>query len=158
MHVRRAKSARTRAFGRVWASLPGVAGDVLGIGCYAVNAAGRRRWRTFPDLIADDAYVRSRFRFAELHITPYGGVLISLPDGAALVSTVRRWRAGNAELRALEGAGSDPRRGLVSNLAHILRHPRLWRDMPWFALVSLLARAGRIPRGAGWLPHRWPDS
>jgi glycosyltransferase involved in cell wall biosynthesis len=52
----------SRGFAAVWSRLPAVQGDVIGAGCYAVNAPGRRRWSVFPDLVADDAYVR-RLRF-----------------------------------------------------------------------------------------------
>jgi glycosyltransferase involved in cell wall biosynthesis len=154
MRVRRSTDWRTRAFARVWTSLPAVAGDVIGSGCYAVNAAGRQRWASFPNIAADDAYVRSRFARSERSLTPGGGFEMTLPDAPGLVQTVRRWRTGNAELQRVEGQESDPRAGWRANLAHALSNPGLWLDLPVFALVKFFARGGDPVKDGAWTPHR----
>lgn len=59
--VARARSWVTRAYGRLWSMLPFVADGATGAGLFAVNAAGRRRWGTFPPIIADDTFVRLNF-------------------------------------------------------------------------------------------------
>ncbi|MBJ7413125.1 MAG: glycosyltransferase family 2 protein [Phenylobacterium sp.] len=154
MFVRRSCRAGVRAFARIWASLPAVEGHVVGAGCYAVNPAGRRRWAAFPDILADDAYVRSRFAAAERVVVARGGFDVELPEGLALVKTVRRWRAGNSQLSRLEGAASDPRAGWRRNMAHLARHPKFWPDLPAFALVTLLARLGSVESLSDWQPQR----
>jgi glycosyltransferase involved in cell wall biosynthesis len=60
-----ARSWVTRQFGRTWQNLPFMCTNVPGAGVFAVNAAGRARWAAFPDVIADDAYVRLLFAPAE---------------------------------------------------------------------------------------------
>lgn len=148
-----------RAFTRVWASLPAVAGDVVGAGCYGVSAAGRTCWGAFPDLIADDAFVRSLFQRGERQVTEVGGFLISLPDGAALIRTVRRWHAGNRQLGGLppsaDGAQRDPTAGALRNLAHVARRPDLWTSLPAYLYVRLAAALATYPgAGSAWAPHR----
>lgn len=51
----------THAYGRFWRRLPFVTDGVPGFGIFAVNAAGRARWGAFPDIIADDIFVRLQF-------------------------------------------------------------------------------------------------
>jgi glycosyltransferase involved in cell wall biosynthesis len=88
----------TRQFGRTWERLPFVCGDVPGAGLFAVNAAGRARWDSFPEIIADDL-------FARLHFAPEERVCVSeeyfwpLSEGFAnLIRVRRRQDAGNREL------------------------------------------------------------
>ncbi|WGV15938.1 glycosyltransferase family 2 protein [Fuscovulum ytuae] len=95
-----ARSTITRRYGRLWKSLPfNAPGAAPGAGLFAVNAAGRARWHTFPDLISDDSFVR-------LHFTPDERIEVAepylwpLPEGFAnLVRVRRRQDAGLAELR-----------------------------------------------------------
>lgn len=61
-----AHSAMTRGFARIWQRLPFVTQGVPGFGIFAVNAAGRARWETFPDdIISDDTFVRLSFAPSE---------------------------------------------------------------------------------------------
>ncbi len=56
-----AKSPVSRAYARIWRQVPFMAECVPGCGVFAVNAAGRNRWGTFPDIISDDTFVRLSF-------------------------------------------------------------------------------------------------
>jgi glycosyltransferase involved in cell wall biosynthesis len=154
--VVRSKSWLTRGFAHVWTGLPAVDGDVIGAGCYAVNSVGRARWMRFPDLIADDAYARSRFRPDERIVLQLGGFFVALPAGLALVSTVRRWRQGNRALGLILAkdtiTASDPSAPLLTNVASARRRIG---GLPAFVLVSLLARCGgRVSASIGWAPAR----
>jgi len=51
----------TRAYARFWQQLPFAQSEAPGFGAFAVNAAGRKRWGRFPDIISDDTYVRLLF-------------------------------------------------------------------------------------------------
>ena len=55
------KSWVTRAYARFWQQLPFARSEAPGFGAFAVNAAGRKRWDRFPDIISDDTYVRLMF-------------------------------------------------------------------------------------------------
>lgn len=57
-----AKSWITQRFANLWSRLPFMIQDVPGAGLFAVNAAGRARWQSFPRIISDDAYVRLLFQ------------------------------------------------------------------------------------------------
>lgn len=93
-----ARSPITRLYGAFWQTLPFNHTKAVGAGCYAVNAAGRARWETFPPIIADDSYARLQFGPMErLEVTaPYHW---PLAEGfAALVRVRRRQDAGMREL------------------------------------------------------------
>lgn len=122
----------------VWSQLPAVRDQVIGGGCYAVNAAGRRRWRDFPPLVADDGFVREQFTPAERQLVE-SEFVTSFPDRERLIRVVRRWRAGNREL-SLSGHGT-PSAGTLRNLALVARRPSLWQHVPAFIYVLALTRA-----------------
>lgn len=130
-----------RSFAAVWTSLPSVAGQVIGGGCYAVNPAGRARWSAFPAVVADDAFVRTRFSAEECKVVEDGAFLLVLPEGRELVGVVRRWRDGNAELR------TAPSNRTGRNLRALLLRPRLWPHLAGFAVVIA---AGRLRRPTRW--------
>ncbi len=61
LRVAPASSWVTRRFATVWQNLPFMTTNVQGAGLFAVNRAGRARWDSFPDIIADDGFVRLMF-------------------------------------------------------------------------------------------------
>jgi glycosyltransferase involved in cell wall biosynthesis len=56
-----ARGPVSRAYARIWRQVPFMTRGVPGCGLFAVNAAGRARWGAFPDIIADDLFVRLSF-------------------------------------------------------------------------------------------------
>lgn len=127
----------TASYFAVWHELPAVKDQVIGGGCYAVNALGRARWEAFPPLTNDDAFVRSRFARHETAIAACAFTTL-YPDRSNLLPTLRRWHEGNRQLAA---AGLDsPAASATGNLARILSRPTLWPHVPAFALFTVLAR------------------
>lgn len=95
------KSLSTRLFARVWARLPFFADGAPSPGLYAVNAAGRARWGRFPDIIADDGFVRALFTPDE-RVRVDASYTWPLAEGARrIVKVRRRQEVGNRELAAL---------------------------------------------------------
>lgn len=50
-----------RAYYRFWGALPYIQDGMIAAGVYALSRDGRERFEAFPDLIADDGYVRLQF-------------------------------------------------------------------------------------------------
>ncbi|HEY3948397.1 glycosyltransferase family 2 protein [Phenylobacterium sp.] len=50
-----------RAYYRFWTALPYIRDGMIGTGAFALSREGRARFDIFPDVIADDGYVRSLF-------------------------------------------------------------------------------------------------
>ena len=57
----RGAGAAVRAYYRIWMRLPYVREGMIGVGVYALSEEGRGRFGAFPDVIADDGYVRMLF-------------------------------------------------------------------------------------------------
>lgn len=143
----------TRAYARFWQRLPFAAGDAPGMGLFAVNEAGRGRWRGFPAIISDDTFVRMQFLPAERTQVPASYQWPMIEGFAALVRVRRRQDAGVAEiarqypgLRDREGkARLGPKR--LAGLA--LREPL------GFAVYAAVSVAVRLMRGQkGWVRGR----
>lgn len=99
LQVARAQSAVTRAYARLWARLPFMkSGNAAGAGLFAVNAAGRARWDTFPQIISDDTYVRLQFAPEERIEVPAPFTWPMVEGFANLVRVRRRQDAGVAEV------------------------------------------------------------
>lgn len=63
--IARPDSRLTRSYARFWQSVPFNRSHAPGFGLFAVNAPGRARWAKFPDVIADDTFVRLQFAPSE---------------------------------------------------------------------------------------------
>ncbi|MFP4273862.1 MAG: glycosyltransferase family 2 protein [Paracoccaceae bacterium] len=150
VRIPRAQSRLTRAYARIYRRVPFMTRGVPGCGLFAVNAAGRARWGAFPDVIADDTFVR-------LHFTP--DERIGLPASydwplvegwANLVKVRRRQDAGVAEIarRFPELLQRDDKPALgAGGMARLALS-----DPPGFAVyagVALAVRATRHRRD-GW--------
>lgn len=129
-----------KAYYRIWSSLPAVAGDMVGCGVYAMSEAGRRRFGSFPDAIADDMYVRRQFTAAERRQVPEGEVVVQSPRTLrALVDRKTRVFTGNLELqrRGLAGTREAAEGRWYSVVA---RRPDLLTAVPAYVAVTVVAK------------------
>lgn len=147
-----------RAFYRVFEELPSARRGIAGHGVYAVSAAGRRRFGTFPDVQGDDLFVARLFS-PEEQVRAAGESLVHTPRNLRSLLKVRtRITRGNAELAALGSAGGtqDFARTTGSTLRSALglaRHDlRRIPDVVIFVAVSVAARVVARRAGDGW--HR----
>lgn len=145
-----AKGVISRAYARIWRQVPFMAEAVPGCGIFAVNAAGRARWDTFPEIISDDTYVRLHFTPAE-RLGVEAGYDWPIAEGLrALIRVRRRQDAGVDEVARLypDLTGNDDHRPFPS--AAKLR--MALRDPFGFAVYSLVALASRLTRhrATGW--------
>ncbi|PLL10754.1 glycosyl transferase [Tabrizicola sp. TH137] len=147
-----AQSAVTRRYGRLWMALPFHKQGAPGAGLFAVNPAGRARWKAFPDLISDDSFVRLHFTPAERIEVPFP-YLWPLPEGFANLARVRRRQdAGLAELHrdhpALFRKGEETAAAPGLLLRLLARQPL---DLATYMAVRLAARlrpaSGDFTRG-----------
>jgi len=136
-----------RAYYTIQARLPAFQGALFGRGAVAVSAAGRARFDRFPDVMADDLFLDSRFDPAEKREVAAVRVPVATPLRTAdLVRRLARVRAGNARLRTTTTGVRPARR------AAWLRHVVLRR--PWLApaaacYVGLTVAAAVLARRQG---------
>ncbi len=95
----RGSSLAVRAYYRVWTRLPYVREGMIGVGVYALSEDGRRRFEAFPDVIADDGYVRTLFGPSERVRVEDAPVRVYAPERLSdLVRIKTRSRLGRYEL------------------------------------------------------------
>ena len=90
-----------RAFYKFWMALPYVQEGMMAAGAYAVGAEGKRRFPSFPDVIADDGYVRLLFSAAErVEVTSAFSRVMAPRNFHDLVRIRTRSRVGGMQLKA----------------------------------------------------------
>lgn len=130
-----------RSYQRIWALTDYRMHEHTGSGIFGLSAAGRARFDEFPEVIADDLYVRMLFGLDERVISSGAPFTIFAPRTLrAQIGRLRRTMAGELQLaerfpdlERLSGA----RRRLIGRVA---RRPWLW---PAFLVYSYAYAAGR---------------
>ena len=116
----RGSSALVRSYYRARSSVPALLGALWGAGVYGLSAAGRSRFGTFPDLIADDLWVDRKFASDEIEIIDCAPVLVTAPRRVRdLMLVLRRTYRGNAET-----AAADPQNPARETTASTVRQLR----------------------------------
>lgn len=114
----------TRGYYATWLRLPYAGQHGIGAGAYGLSQAGRRRFGRFPDVIADDCFVRLHFEAQEIENVAEESFSMTAPRRLRdLVSVLARQIAGSWEMQS-----RHPER---------LRAERRWH---WRAFLRLLTR------------------
>lgn len=131
---------------------------IIGRGVYTLNASGRARFETFPDLMGDDYFVASLFNSQEQFIDSYATVIVRPPsDLRSLVRVRSRIYYGNREAGLERSHYVSPQQGW-RNFAYAARRTRSFGqvlDLGVYLGVNLAAKraAARMVRSGG--PPRW---
>lgn len=137
-------SILVKAFYDVWLNLPHIRRGMVGTGFYAVSEQGRSRFDQFPDVIADDTFVRSLFKGEEMTFVTSESVLVRAPGSVrGLVRIMSRARLGTVELARsgrlrLDGTAS---RKSWASLLTLAASPWMMLRAPVYLSLTLIARA-----------------
>jgi glycosyltransferase involved in cell wall biosynthesis len=141
-------SRLTRLYFSVRSRLPSAGQGFGGSGVYALSEAGRRRFLQFPDLIADDTFVRLQFTPEERE------TLTSARSKVFPARTIRQLIA--VRTRACSGTFEVARRfpelrsnmGETNNrtLIRLFKEPRLWPGLAIYCYVNIIARCRAVVR------------
>jgi glycosyltransferase involved in cell wall biosynthesis len=140
-----------RAFYAVRAHLPSTQEGIGGSGVYALSEQGRRRFGEFPDLIADDVYVRVQFGPRERETLRDAHSIVFPPRRIRdLIAVTVRAHYGNFELARVhpdlwKNRGERNERALL----RLLRYPDLWPALFIYVAVTLIARRTARKRMSG---------
>ena len=154
MQIAEASTFASRAYREIYRRVPFQTQTIPGAGYFAVNAAGRARWGRFPDIIADDLFVRLQFDQSE-RVMVGDSFRWELTEGFRdLIRVRKRQDRGTRELMSrfpeLRRNEDKPgfRPGELRRLA--LGFPL---GMSIYCAVSLLSRMSR-GSGSGWARGR----
>ncbi len=141
-----------RHYARIWSQLPYIRTQVPGVGFYAVNQAGRRRWWRFPTRIgADDKFVRLHFCNDEAVLIDDASFTIFLPERLGELLRVRsRWVSFNREIvRHCPGLDRRDKSRWRSSVRYIAHNASAWPYVPTFLAVWLASWALSLLRPQG---------
>jgi glycosyltransferase involved in cell wall biosynthesis len=139
-----------RAYYRVWQELPYIREGMIGVGIYALSEEGRRRFDSFPGIMADDGYVRRLFEAHERLCVRECRSIVTAPSSLwGLIKIKTRSRLGGYELteKFPELSENEPK-DYTGALSQVMRRPALWPAVLVYLGVNLIARL------RAWKMHR----
>lgn len=145
-----------RRYYAIRSRLPSSREGIGGSGVYALSETGRRRFGPFPDVIADDTYVRLQFRPEERATLPGVKSTVFPPRTLLRLIAVRtRIYRGTFEL-ARRFPELSVNKGEANNrtLVGLVREPQLWPGLLVYFCVNIAAR-WRATMGARSGPYAW---
>jgi glycosyltransferase involved in cell wall biosynthesis len=129
-----------RRFYDAWLSMPYLKEGVMASGTYVISREGRRRFAEFPDVIADDGFVRSHFYNDELGNIQGATVSVCAPRTlSALIKVKTRARLGNMELAARRLGYDKPAPDYGSAFSSLLLS-RKWLSGLIYILIVIVVR------------------
>jgi len=131
--------------------LPSSQEGIGGSGVYALSETGRRRFRSFPVLTADDGYVRIQFRTDERETLHSASSTVFPPRTLkGLIVTKTRAHYGSSELRSLfPELWKNSHESNDKTLIRLFRNPRLWPKLMIYCAVTAIARGRAKKRRHG---------
>ncbi len=130
-----------RAYYRFWGALPYIQEGMIAAGVYALSQRGRERFGEFPDLIADDGYVRLQFQPHErIQVSAATSSVVAPTSMAHLLKIRTRSRLGHMQLGQrypdlTQRESRTKRYGLA--LLSVARRPSLYPAAFAYAYVTL---------------------
>jgi len=131
-----------RACFHIRSLLPSAQEGIGGSGVYALSEAGRRRFREFPEVTADDGYVRIQFRLEERETLRSVNSTVFPPRTTKdLIAQKTRAHYGSFQLASLfprlwENRGESNHESLI----RLFGDPRLWCKLAVYCLVTTIAK------------------
>lgn len=129
------------AWYKVWQQLHGARPGAVGSGMYALSQAGRERFGAFPDVIADDGYVRAHFAPGEIELVEGTTSRVRGPLRLAeLIKIKTRSRLGNLQLKRRYPELMAAKAGASVGAKAAKLPVGLWPLLPLYGWVQLKVR------------------
>lgn len=133
-----------RHYYRARADLPAVMNSLWGAGIYGLSQAGRTRFGSYPDLVADDLFIDQQFHRSEVQVVSAPPVVVMAPRRTAdLLRILRRTYQGNSENRHLPDPAAAETT-MPSTVQDLIRSasagPSRALDAAIYASLAMLAR------------------
>ena len=146
-----------RSYYEIWGKLPYVREGFIGVGAYAVSEEGRKRFRCFPNIIADDGYIRSLFKAHERSNIENCFSLVRAPKNIrGLIKIKTRSRRGGYELsKKFPELICNEKKQYRESILGILKSAQLWPKLIIYLYINIVSRYfarinSFIPGGTKW--------
>lgn len=144
-----------RSYYEIWQQLPYVQEGMIGTGVFALSEEGRNKFEQFPDIIADDGFVRAMFTSDERVCVDQCNSLVRSPANlASLIKIKKRSRLGRYELaEKFPGLLGNEEKKYGSALKKVIWQPRNWLNLTVYLYVNFMSRilAKKHQRGSGYI-------
>jgi len=147
-----------RAYFAVWKAVMLAREGYVGSGVYGVSRIGRGRFGRFPNVIADDLFVRNSYTSAERRVVPTDATVVEAPRTlSALFRRRIRVCLGNSQLRTHPDFKSLPgsREPSLSWWRVVLARPALIPASIVYAAVNAVARIAAYRQRGKTGPAAW---
>lgn len=125
---------------KVWENLPYAKEGMIGSGIYGISREGRTRFNDFPDIIADDAFIRLQFKETErITVSDVKFNIFPPRNLKNLIAIKTRVKVGGNELRKKypELKKNEGKRNVSCLLEKILKLEDIW-DIIVYGIISIL--------------------
>jgi glycosyltransferase involved in cell wall biosynthesis len=145
-----------RMYYHAWMDTPYVKAGLLGGGVYGLSADGRRRFAEFPDIVADDGFVRALFKEHErCRVTTAVSTVYAPRRLSDLLKIKTRSRRGVYELKQkFPELQENEVKGYREFLISRVKGPGRWLEFGVYVAVNIVTRlrARRLSRTGfqGW--------
>ena len=131
-----------KSYYSIWQKLPYVREGMIGVGVYALSEKGRERFGPFPDIVADDGYVRALFAPQERTVPKNCSSLVRAPHNiGGLLRIKTRSRRGQFELaQRFPHLIAQDKKAYGHAVSDLLAIPVLWPKIAIYLYVNLLSR------------------
>jgi glycosyltransferase involved in cell wall biosynthesis len=136
-------SRLVRAYFGIRNRLPSAREGIGGSGVYALSESGRNRFTKFPELIADDLYIRVQFKPEERETIPFVASTVFAPRAIRQLIAIRtRAYYGTFELakrypELWANKGKDNQGSLIA----LAKNPVFWPGLLIYCCVNIIARS-----------------
>ncbi|MBV5338812.1 MAG: glycosyltransferase [Deltaproteobacteria bacterium] len=153
----RNSSWAVHSYYEVWQQLPYIKEGMIGTGVYALSQEGRKRFDSFPLIIADDGYIRALFIRHERTSVESCFSLVRAPANLnSLLKIKTRSRLGSYELKKkFPELLKNEEKNYHNALFKLLKKIQLWPKVLIYLYVNLKSRLqankhARIQGYTGW--------
>ncbi len=117
-------------------------GSPNGSGCFVLTEEGRQRWGTFPDIMADDAFVHGHFQpFETITIREATATVMPPRDVFSMIKVQGRVRRGTYEIfHRYPELASNHESQVGGSLGRMLIRPWEWPAFAVYAFVKIRER------------------
>jgi hypothetical protein len=147
-----------RAYYQIWTRLPYCREEMVGSGVYALSEEGRAAFGDFPELLAEDDFIRMSFPRERRRQVEDASFEIEAPtDFRALLKIRSRWARSNDQLAAqFPELPRGERRDYRGPLGELLKTPALWPAAGVYGFVVLATRViGKLQNRFASNPKKW---
>jgi len=146
-----------RAYYDIWLSLPYCRSGMIGAGVYALSEEGRRRFGQFPDVIADDGYVRALFKERERGRVEEAQSIVHAPANLGwLIKIKTRSRLGGMQLNAkFPDLLANEVKDYSGAMLEVIRNPLRWPKVLVYLYVNFISRYLAKRQMARLRHYRW---